>query len=143
MTNLENYLSGFLNRTIRAVTFLSILALTVPAAAETVEVAPGVRVTKRTYAAPINELPFLGFAAKNSAQQAAGSEAPGRQLDAATSLADLAASPGNRLEALKGDRAGQFSIRINDQWRIWRGDRCIAASCRPSDFATNSELNRS
>ncbi|MDD1534263.1 MULTISPECIES: type II toxin-antitoxin system RelE/ParE family toxin [unclassified Bradyrhizobium] len=40
------------------------------------------------------------------------------RLDAATSLADLAAFPGNRLEALKGDRAGQFSIRINDQWRI-------------------------
>jgi toxin HigB-1 len=39
------------------------------------------------------------------------------RLDAATSLADLAALPGNRLEALKGDRAGQ-SIRINDQWRI-------------------------
>jgi len=40
------------------------------------------------------------------------------RLDAATSLADLGALPGNRLEALKGDRAGQFSIRINDQWRI-------------------------
>lgn len=40
------------------------------------------------------------------------------RLDAATSLADLAALPGNRLEALKGDRAGQFSIRINDQWRV-------------------------
>jgi proteic killer suppression protein len=40
------------------------------------------------------------------------------RLDAATSLADLAALPGNRLEALKGDRAGQFSIRINDRWRI-------------------------
>jgi proteic killer suppression protein len=40
------------------------------------------------------------------------------RLDAATSLADLAALPGNRLEALKGDRAGQFSILINDQWRI-------------------------
>jgi proteic killer suppression protein len=40
------------------------------------------------------------------------------RLDAATSLADLTALPGNRLEALKGDRAGQFSIRINDQWRI-------------------------
>jgi toxin HigB-1 len=43
------------------------------------------------------------------------------RLDAATSLADLAALPGNRLEALKGDRAGQHSIRINDQWRIWFG----------------------
>ncbi len=40
------------------------------------------------------------------------------RLDAATSLSDLAALPGNRFEALKGDRAGQFSIRINDQWRI-------------------------
>ena len=40
------------------------------------------------------------------------------RLDAATSLADLAALPGNRLEALKGDRVGQFSIWINDQWRI-------------------------
>jgi toxin HigB-1 len=40
------------------------------------------------------------------------------RLDAATSVADLAALPGNRREGLKGDRSGQFSIRINDQWRI-------------------------
>lgn len=40
------------------------------------------------------------------------------RLDAATTLGDLAALPGNRLEALKGDRHGQWSIRINDQWRI-------------------------
>jgi toxin HigB-1 len=40
------------------------------------------------------------------------------RLDAATSLKDLAALPGNRLEALKGDRHGQYSIRINDQWRM-------------------------
>lgn len=40
------------------------------------------------------------------------------RLDAATSLKDLAAFVGNRLEALKGDRAGQYSIRINDQWRV-------------------------
>jgi toxin HigB-1 len=39
------------------------------------------------------------------------------QLDAATSLLDLNL-PGNRLEILKGDRKGQHSIRINDQWRI-------------------------
>jgi proteic killer suppression protein len=48
---------------------------------------------------------------------------PLRWLDAATSLTDLAAIRGNRLEALKGDRAGQHSIRINDRWRIcfsWR-----------------------
>jgi proteic killer suppression protein len=40
------------------------------------------------------------------------------RLDAATSPKDLRALPGNRFEALKGDRKGQYSIRINDQWRI-------------------------
>lgn len=39
-------------------------------------------------------------------------------LDDAEDLNDLLAPPGNRLEKLKGDRAGQYSIRINDQWRI-------------------------
>ena len=39
-------------------------------------------------------------------------------LDSAVSLEDLRSPPGNRLEALRGDRAGQHSIRINDQWRI-------------------------
>lgn len=39
------------------------------------------------------------------------------QLEAATSILDLR-RPGNRLEALKGDRSGQYSIRINDQWRV-------------------------
>ncbi len=39
-------------------------------------------------------------------------------LDAATELNALRVPPGNRLEALKGDRKGQHSIRINDQWRI-------------------------
>ena len=39
-------------------------------------------------------------------------------LDAATDLNDLRRPPGNRLEALKGDRKGRHSIRINDQWRI-------------------------
>ena len=40
------------------------------------------------------------------------------RLEAAVAVTDLAALPGNRFEALKGDRKGQFSIRINDQWRI-------------------------
>jgi len=41
-----------------------------------------------------------------------------RMLNAASVLSDLRAPPANRLEALKGDRAGQHSIRINDQFRI-------------------------
>jgi len=40
------------------------------------------------------------------------------RMEAATSLRDLAALPGNRFEALLGDRKGQFSIRISDRWRI-------------------------
>lgn len=48
-----------------------------------------------------------------------------RQLEIAGALSDLRIPPGNRLEELRGDRSGQFSIRINDQWRLcfeWTGD---------------------
>jgi proteic killer suppression protein len=44
-----------------------------------------------------------------------------QMLDDAVELRDLRAPPGNRLEALSGDRAGQHSIRINDQWRVCFG----------------------
>jgi proteic killer suppression protein len=50
-------------------------------------------------------------------------------LNAAESLEDLRIPPGNRLERLKGDRRGQYSIRINDQWRIcfeWRNGDAYA-----------------
>jgi proteic killer suppression protein len=46
-------------------------------------------------------------------------------IDAAARLEDLRSPPGNRLELLRGDRKGQHSIRINDQWRVcfvWRAD---------------------
>jgi toxin HigB-1 len=46
------------------------------------------------------------------------------RLEAALALKDLAVLPGNRFEALAGDRKGQYSIRINDQWRVcfeWPG----------------------
>jgi toxin HigB-1 len=41
-----------------------------------------------------------------------------RQMEIASRLDDLKVPPGNRLEALKGKRSGQYSIRINDQWRV-------------------------
>lgn len=47
-----------------------------------------------------------------------------RQLEIASRLEDLRVPPGNRLEALKGRRIGQYSIRVNDQWRVcfrWSG----------------------
>ena len=52
------------------------------------------------------------------------------RLEAATSLNDLAVLPGNRFEALMGNRKGQYSIRVNNQWRIcfeW-GDRALGPS---------------
>ena len=51
-----------------------------------------------------------------------------RQIDAAQSPDDLKNPPGNQLENLKGDRKGQMSIRINDQWRIcfvWRDNEAF------------------
>jgi proteic killer suppression protein len=60
-----------------------------------------------------------------------------RILDAASSLADLAALRSNRLEALKGDRKGQYSIRINDQWRIcfkWPKDEPGPSSVEIVDY---------
>jgi addiction module HigA family antidote len=62
------------------------------------------------------------FAAGKRVKALSGIERPARlkldRLEAAHVLHDLAALPGNRFEALKGDRKGQYSIRINDQWRI-------------------------
>jgi toxin HigB-1 len=63
----------------------------------------------RTFAEGHRVKAFVGFERKAELQL--------DQLDAATSLLDLDL-PGNRLEALKGDRKGQYSVRINDQWRV-------------------------
>ena len=63
-----------------------------------------------------------GFAAGKRVKAFSGIEQAARlkidRLDAAIALQDLAALPGNRFETLKGDRQGQYSIRINDQWRV-------------------------
>ena len=64
----------------------------------------------RDFAAGVFVRQFQGFAAQASRRL--------EILDAAMSLDDLRGLPSNRLEALRGDRAGQYSIRINDQWRI-------------------------
>lgn len=64
----------------------------------------------REFAAGKRVKPFSGFA--RSAQLKLD------RLEAAVSVKDLAALPGNRFETLSGDRKGQYSIHINDQWRI-------------------------
>jgi proteic killer suppression protein len=62
------------------------------------------------------------FAAGKRVKALTGVERPARlkldRVEAALTLKDLTALPGNRFEALKGDRKGQYSIRINDQWQI-------------------------
>ena len=57
------------------------------------------------------------------------------QLDAATDVDDLRQPPSNRLEALVGDRAGQWSIRINDRWRVcFRFERGNAQDVEVMDY---------
>jgi len=75
--------------------------------------------------------PTRDFAAGKRVKAFSGIELAARlkldRLEAAVELRDLAALPGNRLEALKGDRKGQYSTRINDQWRVcfeWSGGPC-------------------
>ena len=62
------------------------------------------------------------FAAGKRVRALSGIERPARlkldRLEAATAVKDLTALPGNRFETLAGDRRGQYSIRVNDQWRI-------------------------
>lgn len=69
-------------------------------------------------------LVFAGIVPKGFSSQIAGAARRKlRVIDAAIRLDDLRRPPGNRLEALTGNRAGQHSIRVNDQWRlcfVWR-----------------------
>lgn len=56
-----------------------------------------------------------------------------QMLEAADALIDLRTPPGNRLEALKGNRKGQYSIRVNDQWRLcstWEDDEATGVEFR-------------
>jgi len=57
------------------------------------------------------------------------------QLDLAQVIDDMRAPPGNQLEALKGDRAGQWSVRINDQWRVcFRFEQSNALDVEVTDY---------
>ena len=72
---------------------------------------------------------FAGHAVRNLPMQIQNrARAKLLMVDAARRLDDLRSPPGNRLEALHGDRRGQYSIRINDQWRIcftWRDGEAL------------------
>ncbi len=68
---------------------------------------------------------FAGETVREFSEFAKTAERKLTMLDNAAEVRDLLSPPGNRLEQLKGNRAGQYSIRINDQWRlcfIWKDD---------------------
>lgn len=72
----------------------------------------------RSFKGPEAEALFSGEFSRRLQQVARVAQRKLQQLHAARDLRDLTAFPGNRLEALAGDRRGQHSIRINDQYRI-------------------------
>jgi proteic killer suppression protein len=79
----------------------------------------------RSFASRDTEELFAGGSPRKFRTFQAQAERKLQMLDSAKDLNDLRVPPGNRLEKLAGDRRGQHSIRINDQWRIcflWRDD---------------------
>ena len=72
----------------------------------------------QSFTCPATQALFAGKAAARFANIRTVAERKLQMLHRATCLQDLRVPPNNRLEALQGDRAGQHSIRINDQWRL-------------------------
>ncbi|HKZ00936.1 MAG TPA: type II toxin-antitoxin system RelE/ParE family toxin [Pyrinomonadaceae bacterium] len=72
----------------------------------------------RSFACPETEALSKGESVRRFVNIAAVAQRKRRQLQIVGTLNDLLVPPGNRLEALKGGRFGQHSIRINDQWRV-------------------------
>lgn len=82
-----------------------------------------------TFACKDTQALFNGRRVARFANIAAAAMRKLQQVNAATTLEFLRVPPGNRLEVLTGDRAGQHSIRINDQWRVcfvWREGHAAA-----------------
>jgi Tfp pilus assembly protein PilF len=95
------------------------LAFTFSAAAETVEVAPGVQVTKRTYKAPMNEQPFFGFADKNSEQRAADANFVNAIIQAAGTREKAFEETTKRgWRAINANRMGEAAQRFNQAFLI-------------------------
>ena len=142
MTNYRSYLA----QTIRAAVFLT-LASTLSAAAETVEVAPGVQVTKRSYTAPVNEQPFFGFTAKTPEQKAEDEKfvtaiiretgTREKAFEEITKRAWIAIQAGKVKEAAV--RFNQAYLVSPDQSTIYHGFAVIAQA-RFNDFEAADEL---
>ena len=115
MRSFENWIK----QTIRAVAFTVMLACSLSAAAETVEVAPGVQVTKRTFAAPINEQPFFGFAVKNSEEKAADDKFVSAIIEATGSREKAFEEATKRAwRAINAGKMGEAAQRFNQAFLL-------------------------
>ncbi len=143
MSHMHNNRSGF-KLIFQAVALLATLACMGPATAETIEVAPGVQVTKRTFSGPTNEQPFFGFVAKDAAQKAADEKFVKAMLDAvgtrekafeeATKRGWRAVTKGNSAEAAQ--RFNQAFLLAPEQSGVYHGFAVIAQMrFRDNDFA--------
>lgn len=125
----HGYCSLRLRLAFQFVAWLAMMVSIHPAAAETVEVAPGVQVTKKTYSAAVNEQPFFGFIVKDAAQQAVDEnfvkaivEAAGtreKAFDEASKRGWRAIAAGNAAEATK--RFNQAFLLAPEQSRVYHG----------------------
>jgi len=128
---------------------LMLLALSGAARAETVEVAPGVQVTRKTFKAPADEQPFYGFTAKTAGPRAADEKF----------VPDLIAAAGSREQAfeaitlrgwkaIQGDRAAEAARRFNQAWLLMPGRSAVyhglamVTQMRFNDLAFADELFR-
>jgi Tfp pilus assembly protein PilF len=143
MSSFRNYLA----QTIRAAALVATLAPTLAAAAETVEMVPGVQVTKRTYSAPTNEQPFLGFAVKSPEDKAADEKFVDA-IVAATGSREKAFEETSKRAwlAIQAGRVREAAIRFNqaflispEQSTVYHGFAVIAQA-RFNDFDAADEL---
>jgi predicted Zn-dependent protease len=135
--------------TARALTFLAATGFAHAALAETVEIAPGIQVTKHSYSAPVNEQPFFGFAVKTEAQREADEKFVKALLEATGSkekALDEVAKRGWR--ALATGKLGEAAQRFNqaflfapDQSVVYHG-LAVVAQIRFNDLAFAEELLR-
>jgi Tfp pilus assembly protein PilF len=140
---------NYLKPAVLAVACVMLLASPLSAAAETVEVAPGVQVTKRSYKAPVNEQPFFGFADR-SPEQKAEDEKFVSAIIAATGSREKAFEETTKRAwmALQAGRVREAAVRFNqaflvspEQSSVYHGFAVIAQA-RFNDFEASDELFR-
>ena len=135
--------------TARLMAFLASVGFAQAALAETVEVAPGIQVTKKTWSAPTNEQPFFGFAAKTDAQRAEDAKFVKALLDATGSKEKAVDEVSKRgWRALAGGKYGEAALRFNqaflvapEQSVVYHG-LAVVAQLRFHDPAFAEELYR-